>query len=53
MAGGNKCGHVKDRADLRAATEDVALTAELTAVVVKGSDAGEGYDGGQSGVALI
>jgi hypothetical protein len=29
MAGGDKCGHVKDRADLRAAAEDVALPAEL------------------------
>lgn len=42
MAGGDKCGHVKDRADLRAAAEDVALPAELATVVVKGSDAGEG-----------
>ena len=42
VARGDERGHVKDRADLRAATEDVALTAELTAVVVKGSDPGEG-----------
>jgi hypothetical protein len=42
MGGGDKCGHVKDRADLRAAAEDVALPAELATVVVKGSDAGEG-----------
>jgi hypothetical protein len=41
VAGGDEGGHVKDRAELRAAAEDVALTAELTAVVVKGSDAGE------------
>jgi hypothetical protein len=42
VAGGDERGHVKDRADLRAAAEDVALPAELTAIVVKGSDAGEG-----------
>lgn len=42
MAGGDERSHVKDRADLRAAAEDVALTAELATVVVKGSDAGEG-----------
>jgi hypothetical protein len=42
MAGGDEGGHVEDRAQLRAAAEDVALTAELTTVVVKGSDAGEG-----------
>jgi hypothetical protein len=42
VAGGDERGHVKDRADLRAAAEDMALTAELTTVVVKGSDAGEG-----------
>ncbi len=42
MAGGDERCHVKDRADRRAAAEDMALTAELTAVVVKGSDAGEG-----------
>ena len=38
VAGGDERGHVKDRADLRAAAEDMALTAELTAIVVKGSD---------------
>jgi hypothetical protein len=42
VAGGDKRGHVKDRADLGTAAEDVALPAELTAVVVKGSEAGEG-----------
>ena len=42
VAGGDERGHVKDRADLRAAAEDMALTAELTAVVVKGSDASKG-----------
>ena len=42
VPGGDEGGHVEDRADLRAAAEDMALTAELTAVVVKGSDAGEG-----------
>jgi hypothetical protein len=42
VAGGDERGHVEDRADLRAASEDVALTAELTAVVVKGSNAGKG-----------
>ena len=41
MAGSDEGGHVEDRAELRAAAEDVALTAELTAVVVKGSDPGE------------
>jgi hypothetical protein len=35
VAGGDESGHVKDGADLRAATEDVALSAELTAVVAK------------------
>ena len=47
VAGGDEGGHVKDRADVGAAAEDVALTAELTAVVIKGSDAGEG-----SGLAI-
>ena len=42
VARGDERSHVEDRADLRAAAEDVALTAELTTVVVKGSDAGEG-----------
>ena len=42
VAGGDERGHVKDRADLRAAAEDVTLTAELTTVVIKGSDAREG-----------
>jgi hypothetical protein len=42
VARSDEGGHVKDGADLAAATEDVALTAELTTVVVKGSDAGEG-----------
>lgn len=42
VAGGDERGHIKDRADLRAAAEDVALTAELTAVAVKGSDARQG-----------
>ena len=42
VAGGDERCHVKDGADLRAAAEDVALTAELATVVVKGSDAGEG-----------
>jgi hypothetical protein len=42
VARSDERGHVKDRADLRAAAEDVALTAELTAVMVKGSDAREG-----------
>jgi hypothetical protein len=42
VAGGDERGHVKDGADLRAAAEDVALPAELAAVVVKWSDAGEG-----------
>jgi hypothetical protein len=42
VAGGDERGHVKDRADLGAATEDVTLAAKLTAVVVKWSDAREG-----------
>jgi hypothetical protein len=42
VARGDERGHVKDRADLGAAAEDVAVTAELTAVVVKGSDTREG-----------
>jgi hypothetical protein len=41
VAGSDEGGHVEGRAELRAAAEDVALTAELTTVVVKGSDAGE------------
>jgi hypothetical protein len=44
MAGGDKCGHVKDGADLRAAAEDVALPAELATVVVKAN--------GRMGVSL-
>ena len=35
VAGGDEGGHVKNGADLGAAAEDVALSAELTAVVVK------------------
>ena len=42
VAGGDERGHVKDRADLRAAAEDVTLTMELAAVVIEGSDACEG-----------
>ncbi len=42
VAGGDERGHVEDRADLGAAAEDVALPAELTTVVVKWSDTGEG-----------
>ena len=42
MAGGDEGGHVKHGADFGAATEDVALTAELTTVVIKWSDASEG-----------
>ena len=42
VAGGDESGHVKDRADVRAAAENVALTAELTTVAVKRSDAREG-----------
>ena len=42
MAGSDERSHVKDRAELGAAADDVALTAELTTVMVKGSDAGEG-----------
>lgn len=40
VARGNQGGLVKDRADRRAAAEDVALTAELTAVVVRRTDLG-------------
>lgn len=41
VAGGNQGGHVEDRADLGAPSGDVALAAELAAVAIKGSDAGE------------
>ena len=41
-AEGDERGHVKDRANLRAAAEDVALSAQLTAVVVKWGDTGQG-----------
>lgn len=42
VAGGDESGHVKDRADLGATTTDVTLAAELTAIVVEGSDPGQG-----------
>lgn len=42
VAGGDERGHVEDRAELRAAAEDVALPAELTTVVIKRSDPREG-----------
>src|SRR5438045_8177667 len=42
VAGGDERGHVKEGTDLRAAAEGVAVTAELAAVAVKGSDAREG-----------
>ena len=42
MTGSDERSHVKDRADLRAAAEDVALTAELATVVVEGGDARQG-----------
>lgn len=42
VTGGDESGHVNDRAELRAAAEDVALTAKLTTVAVKRSDAREG-----------
>jgi hypothetical protein len=45
---GDERGHVENGADLGAATEDVALTAELTAVAVKGSDPGGGLGAGQA-----
>ena len=41
-AGGHKRGHVEDRADAGAAASDVTLAPELAAVVVEGSDAGQG-----------
>ena len=42
VAGGDEGGHVEGRADLGATTTNMTLAAELTAVVVEGSDAGEG-----------
>jgi len=40
--GGDKGGHGERGADPGAAAADVALSAELTTVVVEGGDAGEG-----------
>lgn len=42
VAGGDEGGHVERGADLGSAAADVALTPELTAIVIERSNAGEG-----------